>query len=255
MRLTILGCGTSVGVPAVGCRCATCLSSDPKNRRLRASAWLEAGNASLLIDTSPDLRQQALARDIPRVDGVLYTHAHADHTLGLDDLRIYNFRQKRAVPVYGSARTIADLKKTFWYVVEREDYPGSKPGIEFLVREPAPFEAAGVTVTPIPLFQHTLPIWGFRVGNLCYITDCSVVPEESWKLLEGLAVLVVNALRPDPHPTHFSVDQALEFVARVKPERAVFTHMNHELEYHALKKQLPPGIEPAYDGMRIEAEG
>lgn len=252
MRLTFLGCGTSVGVPAIGCACATCTSDEPRNRRLRASVWLEAGGLSLLIDTSPDLRQQALTHKISRVDGVLYTHAHADHTLGMDDLRIYNFRQKRAIPVYGSARTIGDLQKTFWYVVEREDYPGSRPGIEFLVRPPEPFEVQGLTITPIPLFQHTLPIYGYRVGNLCYITDCSRVPDESWALLEGLDALIVNALRPDPHPTHFSVSQALEFAARVGAKRTIFTHMNHELEYRALRKELPEGVEPAYDGMKVE---
>lgn len=253
MRLTLLGCGTSVGVPAIGCECATCASPNPKNKRLRASAWLQADNgASLLIDTSPDLRQQALRHRIPKVDGVLYTHAHADHTLGLDDLRIYNFRQKQAIPVYGSARTLTDLKKTFWYVVEREDYPGSRPGIEFHERPPEPFDAGGLRVTPISLLQFNLPIWGFRFGGLCYITDCSRVPDESWALLENIDTLIVNALRPDPHPTHFSVPQALEFIARLKPRRAVLTHMNHELEFEALRAQLPAGVEPAYDGIELD---
>jgi phosphoribosyl 1,2-cyclic phosphate phosphodiesterase len=254
VRLTFLGCGTSVGVPAIGCDCAVCRSGKARNQRLRASVHLSVGGRSLLIDTSPDLRQQALRAAIDRIDAVLYTHAHADHCLGLDDLRIYNFRQKGAIPLYGSERTLGDLKKTFWYCFDELMYPGSRPSIELNVVPPAPFEAAGVKVTPVPLFQAKLPIYAYRIGDFCYITDCSRVPEESWPLLAGLKLLVVNALRYEPHPTHFSVSQALDFIAKAAPARALLTHMNHELDYDALCAELPDHVRPAFDGMVVEME-
>ncbi len=254
VRLTFLGCGTSVGVPAIGCDCAVCSSENPRNKRLRASVHLEAGGRSLLIDTSPDLRQQALRAAIPRIDAVLYTHAHADHCLGLDDLRIYNFRQKAAIPLYGSERTLGDLKKTFWYCFDEPQYPGGRPAIELHVIAADAFEVGGVQVTPVPLFQAKLPITAYRIGDFCYITDCSIVPDESWPLLTGLQLLVVNALRYDPHPTHFTVSQALDFIAKVAPARAILTHMNHELDYDTLCAELPEHVRPAFDGMVVEME-
>src|SRR6185503_19183684 len=207
MRVTFLGTGTSTGVPVLTCSCEVCRSQDPRDRRLRPSVLLEWDGASVLIDTSTDLRQQALALPLRRVDAVLYTHHHADHILGLDELRLYNWRQKAAVPVYGTPETLAALRRTFWYVFEDVQVGGGKPAVEPHAVD-GPFTLWGRRIVPVPVLHGTLPILGFRVEGFAYLTDVSAIPESSYALLTGLDVLVLNALRPRPHPTHLHLEAA-----------------------------------------------
>jgi phosphoribosyl 1,2-cyclic phosphate phosphodiesterase len=254
-RVTFLGTGTSHGVPMIGCTCATCRSTDPRDRRLRPSIYLEAaGGGRILVDTSTDLRQQALASGITRVDAVLFTHAHADHILGLDELRRFNVIQGTTIPCYADPPTWDALKRTFFYVFD--GMPRRGGGIPQL--EPrtigGPFDAAGLRVHPIPLLHGTMPILGFRFGAFAYLTDCSAVPDEAWPLLDGVDTLVVDALRDRPHPTHFTVDEALQTVGRIAPRLAFFTHMCHDLPHAATCARLPRGVELAYDGLTVDVD-
>lgn len=252
-RVTFLGTGTSHGVPMIGCTCDTCQSTDPRDRRLRASMFLEVpGRARLLVDTSTDLRQQALTHGLHQLDAVLFTHAHADHILGLDDLRRFNVAQGGGVPCYADAATWAIIRRTFSYAFD--DGPREGGGIPQIETHEisGPFSVAGVAVTPVPLLHGRMPILGFRFGDFAYLTDCSAVPEPSWPLLAGVRTLVVDALRRRRHPTHFSIDEALEVVARVAPGRALLTHMCHDLPHAATSADLPQGVELAYDGLVLD---
>ena len=211
MRVTFLGTGTSTGVPVIGCDCATCRSTDGRDRRWRPSVYLQLDNdLSVLIDASPDLRAQALRFDVRRVDMILFTHGHADHVLGLDDVRIYNFRQRGVIPCFGDARTLAGVRRMFAYVFDPSTPRGG--GLPQLALWPVsgPFSVAGRTIVPVPLRHGTLPVFGYRLGALAYLTDCNAIPDASWPLLEGLDVLVLDALRQRPHSTHFNVEQAVE---------------------------------------------
>lgn len=254
-RVTFLGTGTSHGVPMIGCDCATCRSMDPRDRRLRPSIYLEVpGRTSILVDSATDLRQQALANGITRVDAVLYTHSHADHILGLDELRRFNMIQRAPIPCYADAPTWDALKRTFFYVfdgVEREG--GGIPQLE--PREiVGPFEVSGVRVEPVPLLHGRLPILGFRFGSLAYLTDCSAIPAASWPLVVGVETLVIDALRHKPHATHFNVEQALAAVERIAPRRTFFTHMAHDLPHVETCARLPRGVELAYDGLVLDVD-
>jgi phosphoribosyl 1,2-cyclic phosphate phosphodiesterase len=254
-RVTFLGTGTSHGVPMIGCMCATCRSTDPRDRRLRPSIYIEVEEgARLLVDSSTDLRQQALAAGITRVDAVLYTHAHADHILGLDELRRFNMIQKATIPCYADAPTWDALRRTFFYVFDgTARHGGGVPQLE--PREiSGPFDVTGVRVQPIPLLHGKLPILGFRFGTFAYLTDCSAIPDGSWPLLEGLDTVVIDALRDRPHPTHFTVGEALEAAARIAPRRAYFTHMCHDLPHAATCARLPRGVELAYDGLTLDVD-
>jgi phosphoribosyl 1,2-cyclic phosphate phosphodiesterase len=231
MRVTILGSGTSTGVPVVTCECEVCRSPDPRDRRLRPSILMEWDGTKVLVDTSTDLRQQALRHHIARIDAVLYTHHHADHVLGLDELRLYNWRQGGPVPVYGSRATLDALTRTF------------------------PFELHGARVVPIPVLHGRMRILGYRVGEFAYLTDVSAIPSPSYELLAGLEVLVLSALRPRPHPTHLSLEQALEEAARVRAVRTFLTHLGHEMPHGGISATLPEGVELAYDGMTVEVTG
>jgi phosphoribosyl 1,2-cyclic phosphate phosphodiesterase len=253
MKLTFLGTGTSTGVPVPTCGCEVCRSEDPRDRRLRPSAWLEWSGASLLIDTATDLREQALRHAIRRVDAVLYTHAHADHVLGLDDLRLYNWRQGAPVPVYGSPLTLEALGRTFWYVFEPDPSESTRPAIERR-KVDGPFELGGRTVIPVPVLHGSLPILGYRIGRLAYLTDVSRIPSNSYPLLEGLEVLVLNALRDRPHPTHFTIDQAVAEAQRIGAKRTVLTHLSHEAPHDAVSTRLPEGVELAYDGLTLDVD-
>jgi len=255
LRIVFLGTGTSTGVPVPTCDCRVCRSDDLRDRRLRPSVRIEWPGAGILVDTAPDLREQALRHRIDRVDAVLYTHAHADHVLGLDDLRLYNWRQRAPIPVYGSPETLEALGRTFWYVFDGTPVESTKPAI--VRREiDGPFELLGRTVTPVPVFHGTLPILGYRIGGLAYLTDVSRIPDSSYELLQDLELLVLNALRERPHPTHLTIDQALCEARRIGARRTILTHLSHEVHHATTSAGLPGGIDLAYDGLRVElAEG
>lgn len=249
----MLGCGTSTGVPMVGCRCAVCTSTDPRNRRLRTSLRIDLPAGTIVVDTSPDFRQQALTFALDRVDAVLYTHAHADHIYGLDDLRPFNFRQQAAIPCYGSAATLATLRRTFAYAFEPGSEGGGKPRLELIaVREP--FDLLGCEVVPVPAFHGSMEVYGYRLGRFAYLTDCNRLPAASRPLLVGggLDVLILDALRYRPHATHLSVEEALALAAELGARRTILTHLAHDVDYAAPAVALPPGVEFGYDGLRFD---
>jgi phosphoribosyl 1,2-cyclic phosphate phosphodiesterase len=262
LKVTLLGTGTSHGVPMIGCRCAVCRSLDPRDRRLRPSLLLEIGGdpgasavagavRSVLIDTSTDLRAQALRHEIGRVDAILFTHSHADHVMGLDDVRPFNARQKAPIACFGDAQTLADVARMFAYIFHPAPAGGGVPRLS-LFRIAGPFSLGGVEVVPVPLLHGRRLILGYRFGPFAYLTDCSEIPEASWPLLAGVRLLVLDALRDRPHPTHFTVAEALAVVSRLAPERTYFTHICHDLPHAATCARLPDGVELAYDGLVLE---
>ncbi len=251
MKVTFMGTGTSVGVPAIGCRCGVCTSSDPCNRRTRTSALLSLDDRNVLIDASIDLRQQALREKVASLEAVLLTHGHADHVFGLDDVRIFNFRQQRAMPVYGAAATLENVSRTFWYVFGSPPTASSRPQLT-LTPVSGPFLAGGMHVVPFDVLHGTERILGYRVGGFAYITDGSGIPDHSLSVLTNLDVLVINALRHKPHPTHFNLEGALAAIERIAPRRAYLTHISHELDHDTLARELPHSVQPAYDGLSIE---
>ena len=264
LKLTILGCGTSGGVPRVGNHWGACDPTNPKNRRQRCSVLVERaggeGETTVLVDTSPDLRQQLLDARTGWVDGVLYTHDHADHVHGIDDLRQVAFNGRRRVDVYYDATTGRHLHTRFGYCFSSpatSEYPPILRGHEIQAGKTVGIEGAGGAIEALPFRQihgsgETL---GFRFGGVAYSPDVSDFPEESLEALRDLDVWILDALRPTPHPSHLSVEQALAWIARVKPKRAVLTHMHVDLDYATLARELPPGVEPAYDGMVLKTEG
>lgn len=253
--LTILGCGTSTGVPLLFCDCAVCRSKNPKNHRLRTSAWLRADGKSVLIDTSTDLRQQALRARIPRLDAILFTHPHADHVSGLDEVRSFNFAQKEHIPAYGNAWTCRELRGRFPYIFKPDEKAegGGIPRIELheFSTDSATFDAGGLSFIPISLNHGREECVGYRWGPLAYITDCQAIPSKSMGRLQGLEVLVLDCLRLKPHPTHLNLEQSLETIAKLKPKRTILTHLGHDFDYRTWSKKLPKGTELAYDGLEI----
>lgn len=250
MKVTLLGTGTSIGVPAIGCTCNVCLSPNAKNKRTRPSVLIQDGAQTILIDTSPDFRQQALRHGITRLNAILFTHHHADHVLGLDDIRPLNFVQKAAIPCYGSAETIHEIRITFRYIFTDNHY-GGLPQITTHFID-GPFTVGRISVVPLPLMHARLPVLGFRIGGFAYLTDVSTIPEETWPLLGGVQVLVLGALRYAPHPAHFTVSEAIETVRRLRPESTYLTHLCHELDYDRANAELPAGIQLGYDGFSFE---
>jgi phosphoribosyl 1,2-cyclic phosphate phosphodiesterase len=256
MRLTFLGTGTSFGVPQIGCGCAVCRSTDPRDKRNRSAALVEAAGSRILIDTPPELRLQLIAGGITQVDAVVYTHEHADHTAGIDDLRMFSVRQRRALPIYGPPETLDRLRGSFGYIFDDavRPYEGtSKPTLELRALEPGrPVDIAGVPLLPLA-FQHGhLRVYGYRFGSLAYITDVKSIPEAERSLLQGLDVLVLNALWWRPHPTHLSIAEAVETAQALGARRTYLTHLTHETGHAELAGQLPQGILPAYDGLTVE---
>jgi len=251
MRLTFLGTGTSTGVPTLACHCSVCTSRDPHDQRTRPSLLVQFDGRVLVIDTTPDFRTQALREKLDRLDAVLFTHSHADHILGLDDVRSFYFRQQIPIPIYADAYCMSEIHRTFKYIFDA-DYPyGGVARLDPRLIE-GPFEVDGLKVLPVPVLHGNLPILGFRIDGVAYLTDVSEIPESSYPLLEGLEVLILDALRPKPHPAHFSLNEALEVIAWIKPKRAYLTHMTHEIDHESVSRQLPPNVELAYDGLRIE---
>ena len=251
MRLTFLGTGTSTGIPLLGCGCEVCRSPDPRDCRTRPSLLVEFDGHAVVIDTSPEFRIQALREKMGRLDAVLFTHAHADHILGLDDVRGFCFRQRTPIPIYANAQCMASIQRVFAYIFDG-DYPyGGLAKLAPNVIDKA-FPLWGLTFTPVPVFHGSLPILGFRFGKAAYVTDFSAIPDSSLALLEGLEVLVLAALRHKPHPAHSTVEQSLAVVERLQPRQTYFTHIAHELGHQQTGRLLPPHVKLAYDGLRVE---
>jgi phosphoribosyl 1,2-cyclic phosphate phosphodiesterase len=250
LRLTFLGTGTSTGVPAVGCPCEVCRSEDPRDKRLRASVLLEFDGRAVVVDTGTDFRQQALRVGLDRLDAVLFTHDHADHIFGLDDIRPFNFRTRKPVPCYADERTWRGLRRVYEYVFSPAPY-GGIPQVEPHVVD-GPFELFGRPFVPLYVVHGRLPVVAYRFGRGAYATDCSEIPDETVRALAGLDVLVIDGLRYADHPTHMTIPKALEYIERIAPRRAYLTHMNHEVSHEAVSRELPPGVELAYDGLVVE---
>lgn len=252
MRLVILGCGTSTGVPIIGCHCEVCSSNAAENKRTRSSLLVQSNGKNILIDTTTDLRTQALSRGLERVDAVLYTHAHADHIHGIDDLRAFNLAAgNRAIPCFAGAETISRIKRIFEYIFRDDGKDGWKPNLT-AEQVNAPFDLFGATVIPIEIMHGDAVIFGYRIGKFAYLTDCSAIPAASKEKLRGIEVLILGALRHKPHPTHFSIEQAIAASRAINPRRTIFTHLGHNLDYTKDNQTLPNGFELAYDGMAIE---
>jgi phosphoribosyl 1,2-cyclic phosphate phosphodiesterase len=253
VQITFLGTGTSQGVPMIGCRCAVCQSTAAEDKRFRASIVVTHDDGTqVLVDTTPDLRSQALTWNLTRVDAVVYTHSHADHIFGLDELRRFiALRGGGKMPVHGDARTIADLVRTFPYAFDSPaELGGGVPRLHPEVID-GPFTVAGTPWIPVPILHGRRTILGFRIGGFAYLTDCSHIPDESWPLLEGLDLLVVGALRERTHPTHFSLSEAMEAARRMGVPRTLFTHMCHDLGHSETNARLPEGMALAYDGLSV----
>jgi phosphoribosyl 1,2-cyclic phosphate phosphodiesterase len=251
MRLTFLGTGTSTGVPTLACRCRVCASADPHDKRTRPSVMLEFDGRVVLIDTTPDFRSQAMREGIERLDAVLYTHDHVDHVMGLDDVRPYYFRQQAPIPIYADARSMDSIRRIFTYIFDQKYPYGGIAKLEPHLID-GPFELWGERVVPLPVLHGNLPVLGFRVRDFAYITDFSTIPDETLGFLSGLDVLVLDALRHKPHPTHSTVENSLAWVERLKPRRAFFTHIAHELGHEATNAGLPGHVRLAYDGLKLE---
>ncbi|MBX3397765.1 MAG: MBL fold metallo-hydrolase [Gemmataceae bacterium] len=253
--LVVLGCGTSVGVPMLGCDCAVCQSTHPRNSRTRSSVLLKLPAGNLLIDTTPEMRLQLLREKIKLVHAIVYTHYHVDHVFGLDDARIFPRHLGGAMPIYCTDDVEEVIRKTFSYAFHpgSEDLPpGVLPKLVFQRIDANPFDVLGERLTPVPLVHGRFDVLGFRIGNVAYCTDVSAIPDASWPLLDGLDVLILDALKVGrPHPSHFNLEQALEAIARIRPRKTYLTHMSHELDY-ANPPALPDGVELAYDGLSFE---
>ncbi|MFQ5742920.1 MAG: MBL fold metallo-hydrolase [Acidobacteriota bacterium] len=266
LRVTFLGTGTSVGVPVLMCKCAVCSSSDPRNHRLRASLLLEwrapsrpsaatqcgQRTVKVLVDTATDLRQQALRVGLDRVDGVLYTHQHVDHLLGLDELRMYNFLQRQSISLYGSDATMEAIHRTFAYAFDRQ--ASGVPRV-VLNQVSEAFELLGRCIEPIPVQHDKITVFAYRIGDFAYVTDCSSIPESSAEKMRNLEVLVIDALRREPHPAHFTLEQALAEVERLRPRQAYLTHLSHDFDHATLLAALPATVGVAYDGLVLEVGG
>ncbi|MFN8356422.1 MAG: MBL fold metallo-hydrolase [Spirosomataceae bacterium] len=252
MRITFLGTGTSQGVPVIACDCEVCRSLDFRDKRLRVSVHLEVAGKSLVIDTGPDFRQQMLRERIKTLDAVIFTHEHKDHTAGLDDVRAYNFKQQKDMPVYGHRRVLDQIQREFAYAFAERKYPGV-PMILLQEIQNEPFVVEGVSLLPIEVMHHKLPVFGYRIGDFAYITDANAIAEEELIKLEGLQVLVLNALQKTHHISHFTLEQALSMIERIKPKQAYLTHMSHKMGLHAeVENELPPNVFLAYDGLRLQ---
>jgi len=255
MKLTFLGTGTSTGVPSIGCECETCTSDDPRDKRLRVSVIIEHAGQSVLIDTSSDFRQQALRHGLKRLDAVLITHCHADHIFGLDDIRPLNFRHG-AMGLYANERAWVDIRRIFKYVFEPSHFGGGLPQIvpHTVVPGAAFCLSPELEIVPLEVIHGRLPVMAYRCNDFAYATDLSEISEATLNLMQNLDVLVLDCLRFTPHPTHLWVEKALEYVEKIKPRRAFFTHIAHDVRYGRDAARLPQGVEWAYDGLSVSDE-
>jgi phosphoribosyl 1,2-cyclic phosphate phosphodiesterase len=251
--LTVLGSGTSMGVPTIGCSCRVCHSTDPHDRRTRPSILVEYAERSVLIDTTPDFREQAIRENITRLDAVLYTHAHADHILGLDDVRPLSFRSPEKIPLYAFDGTAEALESMFRYIFDANYKYGGIARVE-MKRIKGAVELFGASFEPIQVIHGDAVIHGFRFGNAAYLTDFSAIPPESMERLRGLDILFLDALRHRPHPTHSTVENSLALVEELKPKRAFFTHISHDLPHEETNRSFPDHVRLAHDGLKLEFE-
>jgi len=254
MQLTMLGVGSSAGTPVVGCNCDACRSGNPRNKRTRCSSLitLDTGE-NILIDTGPDLRIQSLREDIKRVDAVLYTHTHADHLHGIDDLRAFCQIQRAQIPLYAKHEAVLHIIQKFGYVLREPSDYWDLPVLSIETIH-APFELFGVKITPIPVLHGRSQILGYRIGNFAYMTDVSEIPDSSFPLLENLEVVLLDCLRESAHPTHINIEQSLEYIGRIKAKQSYMIHMTHELEYESLSRKLPEGVFVGFDGFKLRID-
>lgn len=253
MNLLFLGTGTSTGIPSLCCDCEVCLSDDIRNKRLRSSLLVRNNGANILIDTSTDLRQQCLTHKIGKIDSVLYTHHHADHVHGIDELRSFNYFNEMVIPCYGSEATLSHIRKNFGYIFNGTvQVGGGIPKLELRKLPEDRFSLADVAVTPLEIIHGKLVITGYKLNNAAYITDCSEIPEKTLQRLQGLDLLILNALGFQHHPTHFCLDEALAAVRTLKPKRTILTHINHKFDFEEVSRGLPRNVELAYDGMSVD---
>jgi phosphoribosyl 1,2-cyclic phosphate phosphodiesterase len=254
IRITVLGSGTSVGVPTIGCHCAVCSSTDPRDQRLRPSILLSYSGRNVLIDTTPDFRTQALRAHIEHLDAIVFTHAHADHVMGLDDVRPFNFRQREQIPIYAAEGTMAAIQRSFPYIFSEGAKNLNVPKLDAHIIGEEPFDVLGVEFRAVPVLHGKQTIFGFRFGGAAYLTDHSAIPDASLELLRDLDVLFLDALRYKPHPTHSTVEQSLATVENLQPQRTYFTHICHDLGHEVAESLLPPHVRLAYDGLKIDVE-
>lgn len=254
MTITILGSGTSTGIPTLSCQCSTCISDDPRDKRLRSSVHIQNEDTSIVIDTSADFRQQLIRESVNSLDAVLYTHHHFDHIGGFDDLRGFNYSQRRPMPIYLSKITLSHLKKTFSYAFgECSQLGGGIPEIEInIIRPYEPFQIGSLLIEPVALLHGEMEVFGFKVGNFAYCTDTNHIPDETKKKIAGSRLLILDALRPQPHSTHFHLEQSIREAQQLNCEMTYFTHIAHQTKHSEVEKLLPDRIELAYDGMKIE---
>ena len=251
MQIEILGSGTSMGVPMVGCDCRVCQSTDPRDKRTRTSVIIKVNGKQILIDTSADYRQQMLRAEIKDLDAVLYTHYHVDHILGMDDLRSLNIINKKSIPIYASKDTMEILKRVFSYAFSDQAYISSVPRIIPRTISSESFTIDNIDIIPIPLLHGNLLIYGFRIGDFAYCTDVSEIPDASYRLLKDLKVLILGALRYKPHPTHFTIDEAVQEAQKIEARQTYFTHLSHGVLHEEAEKQLPDKIKLSYDGLQL----
>lgn len=251
MKVTLLGTGTSQGVPVIACECPVCNSLDYRDKRLRVSVHLEVDGKSFIIDSGPDFRQQILRERIKKLDALIFTHEHKDHTAGMDDIRAFNFSQHKDMPVYAEERVIHQLQNEFSYIFSGINYPGI-PRVQVHPITEEPFKIEGITFTPIRAMHYKLPVLGFRVKDFTYITDANFISEPEKEKIKGSEIVILNALRKEPHISHFSLSEAITLLEELQPKQAYLTHISHLLGFHAeVEKELPNFIKLAYDGLKL----
>ncbi|SKC53064.1 MBL fold metallo-hydrolase [Ohtaekwangia koreensis] len=252
MKVTFLGTGTSQGVPVIACTCEVCSSLDFRDKRLRTAIHIQIQEQSWVVDTGPDFRQQMLREYIQRLDAVIFTHAHRDHTAGLDDVRAYNFLQQMDMPIYGTQPTLDQLKVEYAYAFEK-NAPLGLPRLDLRIIDDKPFSIQGIEIIPLPVMHLRMPVYGYRFGNFSYITDANFIPDETFERLKGTEVLVLNALQHERHVSHFNLTEALAMAEKINPKKTYLLHMSHKLGLHAaIEKELPANVRLAYDGLQLD---